>query len=100
MFYSLNDYTLVEVHRDYTNRWRFWEWDFLPGFSVTGVTRDNRLFDTKVSRRKKILYLLNDIQPRKIFSSRETIECFHHFNVRSMDNNQVLINDLDRSVRM
>lgn len=93
MFYSLNDYTLVEVHRDYTNRWRFWEWDFLPGFSVTGGTGDNRLFDTKVPRRKKTLYLLSDKQPRKIWSSRETIGRFHHFNVRPMDNNQVLIND-------
>ncbi|SFB91598.1 WG containing repeat-containing protein [Parapedobacter composti] len=42
--------TLARTERTYTNRLRFWEWRFLPGFSITGGSSDSRLFDTEVKR--------------------------------------------------
>lgn len=51
-------YTLVEFTEEYSNRWRFWEWKFLPDFSLFGTPNRNRLFDTKVLREKRSLYWL------------------------------------------
>ena len=63
--HALEDYTIAEVHQSSYTRWRFWEWKFLPGFNLMGGGNDNRLFDTKVKRMEKALFILGN-KPRKI----------------------------------
>src|SRR5690606_25423205 len=61
-------YTFIELSEEYTNHWRFWEWQFLPDFSFFGTPSRNRLFDTEVLREKKTLYWLegrHKIQSKK-----------------------------------
>lgn len=93
--HALEDFTIAEVHKSYYTRWRFWEWKFLPGFNLMGGGNDNRLFDTKVERFEKILFILGD-KPRKIRSERLTDNKRIHtedkyFDIRTLDSNQVLI---------
>lgn len=55
--HAVAHYAFVETTEYYDNRWRFWEWRFLPGFSIIGGgSSDSRLFDTKVAREKRTLY--------------------------------------------
>lgn len=50
-------HAFIETTRFFTNRWRFWEWRFLPGFSIIGGgSSDSRLFDTEVAREESTLY--------------------------------------------
>lgn len=65
------DFTLAEVFTSYYTRWRFWEWKFLPGFNLMGSSRDNRLFDTKVKRLKKSVFILG-YKNRKVWCKRMT----------------------------
>lgn len=63
---SYGDHVLVEATRYYTNRWRFWEWRFLPGFSIIGGgSSDRRLFDTEVAREESTLYWGNGLKKMK-----------------------------------
>ncbi|SEH99610.1 WG containing repeat-containing protein [Paenimyroides aquimaris] len=91
--HTLEDFTLAEVHKSYYTRWRFWEWKFLPGFNLMGTGNDNRLFDTKVKRLKKTVFVLGD-KPRKVRSERLTNKGYtdKYFDVSTLDSNQVLIN--------
>src|SRR5690606_5909314 len=91
--HTLEDFTLAEVHESYYTRWRFWEWKFLPGFNLMGTGNDNRLFDTKVKRLKKTVFVLGD-KPRKVRSERLTDNGYtvdKYFNISTLDSNQVLI---------
>jgi len=91
--HTLEDFTLAEVHESSYTRWRFWEWKFLPGFNLMGTGNDNRLFDTKVERLKKTLFILG-YKPRKIRSERLTDNGYtvdKHFDISTLDSNQVLI---------
>lgn len=91
--HTLEDFTLAEVHESFYTRWHFWEWKFLPGFNLMGTGNDYRLFDTKVKRLKKTVFILGD-KPRKIRSERTTDDRFitdKHFDIRTLDSNQVLI---------
>lgn len=53
----INGRTLVTTEEKYVNRWRFWQWKLLPGFSFMGSNTDKRIFDTKVVRYKQQLSL-------------------------------------------
>jgi len=90
--HALENFTIAGVHKSYYTRWRFWEWKFLPGFNLMGGGNDNRLFDTKVKRLKKILFILGD-KPRKVQSERLTDRGYteKYFNISTLDSNQVLI---------
>ncbi len=66
--HPFSDYTFLELTETYHNRWRFWEWKFLPDFSFFGTSARNRLFDTEVMREKRTLYWLEgqqEIQSKK-----------------------------------
>lgn len=57
--FSNANHTLLELRTFYVNRWRFWEWRFLPGFQIIGGgSSDKRLFDTGVAREKRSMYWL------------------------------------------
>lgn len=93
--HALEDFTIAEVLKSYYNRWRFWEWKFLPGFNLMGGGNDKRLFDTKVERFRKTLFILGH-KPRKVRSERLTDNNRTHtedkyFDIRTLDSNQVLI---------
>lgn len=90
--YALNNATIAEVYRYYYTRWRFWEWEFLPGFSFMGSGDDGRLFDTKVKRLKKTVFVLGD-KPKKVKSERLTDKGYvnKYFNIKTLDSNQILI---------
>lgn len=89
----LEDFTLGEVLKTYYTRWRFWEWEFLPGFSFMGSGGDGRLFDTKVKRVKKTVFILGD-RSRKVRRKRLTSTYFNkYFDIRTLDSNHVLIDD-------
>src|SRR5699024_6602986 len=89
----LEDFTLGEVLKTYYTRWRFWEWEFLPGFSFMGAGGDGRLFDTKVKRIKKTVFILGD-KSRKIRSKRLTPAYINtYFDIKTLDSNHVLIDD-------
>lgn len=92
--FLLDNYTLAEVYKSYYTRWRFWEWEFLPGFSIMGGGRDNRLFDTAVKRFKKTVFVLGD-KLHKVCSERLTDKSYvdKYFDIRTLDSNQVLIDD-------
>src|SRR5690554_2037562 len=66
--HSFSQFTIIELIETYANRWRFWEWKFLPDFSFMGSSSRNRLFDTEVMREKRSLYWLegdHKIQSKK-----------------------------------
>lgn len=89
----LENFTIAEVHESYYTRWRFWKWKFLPGFNLMGGGNDNRLFDTKVKRVKKTVFVLGD-KTRKIRSEQITNDGFitdKYFDISTLDSNQVLI---------
>ena len=89
----LEDFTLAEVLKFYYSRGRFWEWKFLPGFNLMGAGNDSRLFDTKVKRVKKTVFVLGD-KTRKIRSERITDGGFitdRYFDISTLNNNQVVI---------
>lgn len=91
--HALNDFTLAQVLKTYYTRWRFWEWEFLPGFSFMGAGGDGRLFDTKVKRVKKTVFILGD-KSRKVRSKRLTPAYINkYFDIKTLDSNQVLIDD-------
>lgn len=68
--HAFSKYTIIELTETYTNRWRFWEWQFLPDFSFFGTPSRNRLFDTEVMREQRSLYWLEG--QRVIQSKRGT----------------------------
>ena len=68
---TLEDYTVAETQESYSADYRFWDWRFLPGFNIIGGNGDKRLFDTKVKREKRTLWVLGS-QNRKITSKAET----------------------------
>ena len=88
------DFTLVETYHWYDVRWRFWEWQFLPGFSFLGTRGDNRLFDTKVKRLKRTVLILRD-RPKKVRRECLTDNGLknNYFKLRILDGNQILIDD-------
>lgn len=88
------DFTLVETYHWYDVRWRFWEWQFLPGFSFLGARGDNRLFDTKVKRLKRTVLILRD-RPKKVRRECLTDNGLknNYFKLRILDGNQILIDD-------
>jgi len=90
--FALKDFTLAEVRKTYYSRWRFWEWKFLPGFNLMGGGNDNRLFDTKVKRLKKTVFILGN-ENKKIRSERVTVSGYtkDYFDINTLDSNQVLI---------
>lgn len=91
-FSELDDFTLAEAHKTYYSRLRFWEWKFLPGFNLMGTGNDNRLFDTKVERLKKTMFVLGQ-KNRKIRSVRMTASGFlsDYSDISVLDSNQILI---------
>lgn len=68
--HPFSDYTLLESTYQYTNRWRFWEWKFLPDLSFFGSSARNRLFDTAVQRERSALYWLEG--QRELTSKKAT----------------------------
>jgi len=89
----LENFTIAEVHASYYTRWRFWKWKFLPGFNLMGGGNDNRLFDTKVKRLKKALFVFGD-KTLKVRSEQLTDNEYpvdNYFDIITLDNNQVLI---------
>lgn len=92
--FTLEDFTLAEAYKTYFTRWRFWEWKFLPGFSITGGGSDKRLFDTKVERVKKTIFILGK-KTRKVRSKRITDKSYtdKYFKIKALDNNHVLVDD-------
>lgn len=92
--FMLNDFTLAEVNSYYYTQWRFWEWEFLPGFSLSGGGSDKRLFDTKVKRIKKAVFVLEE-KPRKIIEEIITDKSYvdKYFDIKTLDSNQVLIDN-------
>lgn len=92
--FALNDFTLAAVYNFYYTRWRFWDWKFLPGFSIVGSSGDSRLFDTKVKRIKKTVFILGD-KPQTARSERLTDKGYvnKYFDINRLDSNQVLIDD-------
>lgn len=90
--HALEDFTIAEVHKSYDTRWRFWDWKFLPGFNLMGGGNDNRLFDAKVKRIAKTVFVLGD-KPRKVQGERLTDKGYaeKYFNISTLDSNQVLI---------
>ena len=92
--FMLNDFTLAEVNSYYYTRWRFWEWEFLPGFSLSGGGSDKRLFDTKVKRVKKAVFVLGQ-KPREIIEEVVTDKSYvdKYFDIKALDSNQVLIDN-------
>lgn len=68
--HPFSNYTLLESTYQYTNRWRFWEWKFLPDFSFLGSSTRNRLFDTAVQRERRTLYWLEG--QRELTSKKAT----------------------------
>jgi len=90
--HPLEDFTLAEAFKSYYTRWRFWEWKFLPGLNLMGSGSDNRLFDTKVKRLKKTVFILGN-KNRKVRGKRITDAGYvnTYFDIRTLDSNQVLI---------
>lgn len=90
--FELDDFTLAAVSNAYYSRLRFWEWKFLPGFNLMGTGNDKRLFDTKVKRIKKTVFILGG-KNQKVKSARITPSGYYmnNFNISILDNNQVLI---------
>ena len=90
--HSFLAYTIIELTETYSNRWRFWEWQFLPDFSIMGSSSRNRLFDTEVMREKRSLYWLEG--NRKIDSkkgSKGNGETYFYLN--QVDENKVQVDD-------
>lgn len=87
------DHVFLETTKYYVNRWRFWEWKFLPGFSIIGGgSSDSRLFDTEVAREKRTLYWWNG--GRKMTMKRGARGRYEAtFSVRGLGEDIVLIND-------
>lgn len=50
--FTVGDQTLIELSSKYKSNLRFWNWQFWPGFSLTGGGNDKRWFDTNVPREK------------------------------------------------
>lgn len=97
---ALEDFTLAEVYSVQYTRWRFWDWDFLPGFSILGSSGDGRLFDTKVKRIKKAVIILGN-KPKKVLTERLTDKGYvdKYFDIRPLDGNQVLVDDRLYAIR-
>lgn len=92
--FSVGDQTLIETSVHYTNSLRFWEWQFWPGFSLTGSSTDKRLFDTQVLREKVTLRWL---EKNRILKTRRgpAHTSYLRFRIRNLSENKVLIdNDL------
>lgn len=71
----VGDHTLVWTERGYTNRFRFWEWKFWPGFWSPS---DKRLFDTEVERSHLVITVLETEQ--KIYSERiSSNQAYHRY---------------------
>lgn len=90
--HSFSHHTIIELTETYTNRWRFWEWRFLPDFSFFGTPSRNRLFDTEVMREKRSLYWLEGA--RKIQSKKGGKGKGHtYFYLNSVDDNVIQVDD-------
>lgn len=90
--YELDGFTLAEIRKKYYSTLRFWEWKFLPGFSLSGGGNDKRLFDTQVERLKKTVLVLGP-KTKKVISERISVSNSKkkYFNIRTLDSNQVII---------
>ena len=86
----LQDYTVAETQESYRAGYRFWDWHFLPGFNIIGGSGDRRLFDTKVTREKRTLWILGP-KNRKIASKAETkpTSINAHFRITALENNRL-----------
>jgi len=82
--------TFARTERGYVNPLRFWEWRFLPGFSITGGSSDSRLFDTKVKRAHLKITVLETNQT--IFSERISTGAgfSFHFGIHPLDSQHFL----------
>ena len=89
---TLEDYTVAETQESYSADYRFWDWRFLPGFNIIGGTGDKRLFDTKVTREKRTLWVLGP-KNRKIASKAETKPTFGkaYFRIITLENNRLWV---------
>lgn len=90
--HSFPHYTIIELIETYTNRWRFWDWRFLPDFSFMGTPSRNRLFDIDVMREKRSLYWLEGNQ---IIQSKkgEKGKGDTYFYLNSIGENKIQVDD-------
>ena len=90
--YELDNYTVASLSKTYINKWRFWDWKFLPGLNLLGGgSRDNRLFDTRVKRKKQSVVILGS-SVKQIMSRRVNGKySSSYFDVRALTDNRLLI---------
>lgn len=78
-FYLVGEETVVELTHYYINRWRFWDWEFLPDLNILGGNSpQKRLFDTEVSREKHTLILVERNEKLKVNKGERGDLGLHH----------------------
>lgn len=93
VLHELSDFTLAEIRTPYSANYRFWDWEFLPGFDIIGGgSNDKRLFDTHVQRKRITVYLLGD-RPLQITSATFSASAYNsnYLHVVPLADNQILI---------
>jgi len=73
--------------------WKFSKWNFFPGFSVMGGTRDKRMVDTKVPKKNWKVILLNNNNQTIINSDHKPTEYPYEQSGISVFYDKILINN-------